>query len=216
MAIFQVDTLFYEFNVAKYVKNKYITFSCLTSYGVELKQKYHIVNFTKDTLILVPDGEDIFELCEPNKRGQSVFVNSMLTYKFVKLHYEVSSDIVEFGYEIEPNRLKSISTLDIDSTRKVKIVIKDEYSNEPRIYKSLVSKKEYEHLIKILSSVNLDSYPDEKINKNAKRYSVLVIQYNDQKKIFKGSTPFFYSKLRDFIWEYIALINGGDVIKVRR
>jgi hypothetical protein len=215
-ACLQKDRKFIQFDMVKYVKGKYIIFSN-TANGLELKTKYNIVHITQDTLILVPEGNDFFELTESDKQNQCVFANSLRTYKFVKLHYEISSNTVQYDYETETDHLKSGSILDIDSSKKIKITTQKEHFNEPQIYRSPLSNKDYERLIKILSSVDLDSFPDENIrqNDNKFRYSILEIRYNDKRKIFKGGIPAFYSKLGDFMWEYMALKEGLDVIKVR-
>ena len=91
------------------------------------------------------------------------------------------------------------------------------YFNETKTYRSPVSKKDYERLIKILSHCDIDFYPNENIKINNKgRNPILEIWYNDQKKIFNGCFPIGYLKLEDFIWEYMSLIEGFDVIRVRR
>ena len=195
-----------QLEVAKYVKNKYIILS-KTEHTIAFKSQYNIVRITPDTLILHPEGNDFFELGEPNKQNHYVFVNSMRNYKFVKLHYEILS---HWNNEIK-------FFLDIDSAKKSKVTVRDEYFNETKIYKSPVSKKDYERLIRILSSFDIDSSPDEKIwIDNQHRNSILEIQYNDQKKIFKGGIPIGYSKLADFMWEYISLRAGIDVMRMRQ
>lgn len=76
-----------EFKVAKFDKNNFIILS-KTDDGKKIEQKYNIVHFTKDTLILVPKGEDIFKLAEINEENQYIFFNSMLTYKFEEFYAE--------------------------------------------------------------------------------------------------------------------------------
>jgi hypothetical protein len=195
---------------------------------------------SQDTLILSPEGEVFFELSELNSQNQYVFVNSMRTYKFVKLHFETSPDTMPHDYEIKADHLESIYILDIDSARKSKVTVSYPYFNETKTYRSPVSKKDYERLIRILSHFDIDSYPNENIwidddesnlifdiwyNNDEKmiwnRYfpngnAILEIWYNDQKKIFRRCLPVGYSKLEYFIWEYIALIAGDDVMRVRR
>jgi hypothetical protein len=197
------------------VKNSYIILSNqhITGY---FEQKYNIVRFTQDTLILAPVGKDIFKLSQPDEENQYVFVNSMLTYKFVKLHFETMSNYSKFDGE-SVDDAKIIYTLDIDSAKNSKVTAKDKYSSEPQIRRSPASKKDYERLMKILSSYDLDSFPDENVRTNDNRNPILEIWYNDQKKIFKGCIPIGYSKLEDFMWEYIALRTSfSDVMKVRR
>jgi len=81
-----------QFCIVKYVKNSHIILSRIFEKynSIKVEQKYNIVRFTKDTLILSPEGGDIFTISEPNEQNQYVFVNSMLTYKFEKLYYETS------------------------------------------------------------------------------------------------------------------------------
>ena len=204
-ACLQKGTGFMQLEVVKYVKNKYIILS-ITEHSVEFKTKYNIVRITPDTLILSPEGNDFFDLGETNQQNQYVFVNSFLTYKFVKLHYEISSSWSEMRY-----------FLDIDSAKKSKVTVTDEFLNETKIYRSPISRRDYERLIKILSSCDLDDCPDEKVwidNKN--RNSILEIQYNDQRKIFKGGIPACYPKLTDFIWEYMDLRADMGVMRMRR
>ena len=172
-----------QLEVVKYVKNKYIILS-ITEHSVEFKTKYNIVHITPDTLILSPEGNDFFELGEPNKQNQYVFVNSMRNYKFVKLHFEITSNNFKHDGEHLDNE-KSIATLDMDSARRSKVTVKDNSSKEPQIYRSPISKKDYERLVKILSSCDLDGYPDVNVRMDiTNRNSILEIWYNDQKKIF--------------------------------
>jgi hypothetical protein len=205
MATLQKGANFQQFDVVKYVKNNYFILSQV--HGTEFKQKYNIVRFTKDTLILASDKTDIFELGKPNEQNQYVFVNSMLNYKFVKLHFEVTSNLRN-----EPRKY----TIDIDSAKKA-IIKEDIYHNEIKIYKTSVSKKDYERLIKILSHCDIDYYPDENIKIGYENYiQILEIQYNEQKKIFKDCTPRGYSsKLEGYLWEYIALRTGIETMRVR-
>ena len=210
-ASLQKGRKYIEFNVVKYVKNKYFILS-QTNHGIEFKTKYNIVSITQDTLIMAPEGRDFFNIGESNKRNQYVFVNSMLIYKFVRLHFEtpLSNEDAE----------KSRITLDIDSAKRSKVTVKDVYSNETKVYRSPVTKKDYERLIKILSSYDLSSFPDENIMFDSIKchYSILEIWFNDQKKLFKGcfAVPKNYLKLGDFMWEYVMLRTGLDIIRVRK
>ncbi|MCL2435393.1 MAG: BatD family protein [Lentimicrobiaceae bacterium] len=211
IATLQKGRQYSEFDMVKYVKNKYFILS-QTNHGVEFKTKYNIVSITQDTLILAPEGRDFFDLGEANKQNQYVFVNSMLIYKFVKLHFETSLS----NEDAEKSRV----TLDIDSAKRSKVTVKDMYSNETKVYRSPVTKKDYERLMKILSSYDLSSFPDENIMFDSIKchYSILEIHFNDQKKLFKGcfAVPKNYLKLGDFMWEYVMLRTGLDIIRVRK
>jgi hypothetical protein len=199
----QKDTLFYQYNVVKYVKNNYIILS-KTKEEVEFKVKYNIVHITKDTLILAPVGYDLFKLSEPNKLNQYIFVNSMLTYKFVSFYYETS--FYNFDNP-KGDRLKFI--LYIDSAKTSRVVIQNESFNETTMYRAPVSKKEYESLIKILSSIDLGSFPeaDTVIDKKSP-YEILEISYNEQVKNIGGFNRLpavFADELSCFVCEYIEL-----------
>ena len=210
-ATLQKESEYENFDVIKYVKNKYFVLSG-TNHNVEFTVKYNVVHLTQDTLILSPEGEDLFNLAELNPQNQYVFVNSMLTYKFVSLYYEFSPK------EFEEERKTTI--LYIDSAKRSKVTVKDLYSNETKIYRSPVTKQDYKRLIKILSSYDLSSYPDETIDMDSIQCynpnSYLEIRFNDQKKIFKGCiwVPKYYLKLGDFMWEYISLRSGIDFMRL--
>ena len=208
-ATLQKGSEYEKFDVIKYVKNKYFVLSG-TNHDVEFTVKYNIVRLTQDTLILSPEGEDLFNLAELNSQNQYVFVNSMLTYKFVKLHYEAS-------YSNEYAVISRI-TLDIDSAKKSKVTVKDDRSNTPKVYKSPLTKEDYERLIKILSSYDLSFYPNEIIEVDSIcQIAILEIQFNDQKKLFKRCNaviPKYYSKLGDFMLEYISLRSGIDFMRL--
>jgi len=62
-----------EFDVVKYVKNKYLILSH-KHFNEEIQMRYNITLLTKDSLILVPEGDDIFALSKPNEQNQYVFV----------------------------------------------------------------------------------------------------------------------------------------------
>jgi hypothetical protein len=205
-ACLQKGRNFIQFDVVKYVKGKYIIFSNTVN-GLELKTKYNIAHINQDTLILMPEGNDFFELTEPDQQNRYVFVNSLRTYKFVKLHFEISSNF-------ENTRRYYF---DIDSAKRLKVTKKDEYFNETKIYRSPVTKKDYERLLKILSRCDIDYYPDENVWDDKGRNSILEIWYNDKRKIFKGGIPAFYSKLGDFMWEYMMLrTNFSNAMRIRR
>jgi hypothetical protein len=200
-ASLQKDTLFYKFEIAKYVKNKYIV---LSNDEVHSQQKYNIVRFTKDTLILTPEELDIFNLSEPNEQNQYIFVNSLLTYKFVSLYYETS--FYNFDKPKE-DRLKFI--LYIDSAKNSRVVIQNESFNEGTMYTAPPSKIEYECLVKILSSCDLSSFPegDTVVDKESP-YEILEISYNEQVKKIRGFACLpdtFADELGYFVCEYIEL-----------
>jgi len=77
-----------QFERVKYGKGDIILSGMYNS--IKIEQKYKVVRFTQDTLILMPKGKDVFTLCEMNEQNQYVFVNSMLTYKFASLYCETS------------------------------------------------------------------------------------------------------------------------------
>ena len=194
-----------QFEVAQYVKKRYIILS--GSYnGLKFEQKYNIVHFTQDTLILAPEKETFFTLGQTNNQNCYVFVNSILTYKFEQLYYETSLDYLNAKLKI---------TLVIDSSRNSKVTVKEEYLNENKVYKSPISKKDYERLLKILSTCDIASIPiaeNTETNSNDQRYSILEIRYNGNIKTYKGyiRIPFYYAKLSGFIWEYIKLLSGVE------
>ena len=191
-----------ELDVIKHVKKKCIILS-QTHLGEELQQKYNIVYLTKDTLILAPEGDDIFVLAEPNEQNQYVFVNNMLTYKFVELYYETSF----YNFDNPKERLKFI--LYIDSAKRSRVVIQDESFNETTMYTAPPSKVEYERLIKVLSSYDISYIPNEDRTFNKESpYEILEIKYNDQTKTFRSfnSLPAHYAdNLAEFISEYMEV-----------
>ncbi|MCL2434750.1 MAG: hypothetical protein FWD09_01265 [Lentimicrobiaceae bacterium] len=191
---------FQEFKVIKYVKNNYIILS-ETQYGVEFKQKYNIVRFTNDTLILAPEKTDYFKLSEANEQHQYVFTNSMLTYKFVSIYYETSF----YNFDNPKDRLRFI--LYIDSAKNSRVVIQDQSFNEGAMYTAPPSKVEYEHLIKILSSCDLSNCPEEDMEVDKESpYQILEISYNDQVKNIRGlPSASFAEELGYFVREYIEL-----------
>jgi len=63
-----------SFEVVKYVKNSYLILSSEHISGT-IEQKYDIVRFTEDTLILAPTGKDVFRLSKANENNQYIFVN---------------------------------------------------------------------------------------------------------------------------------------------
>jgi len=192
---------FAEFKVTKYVKNNYIILS-QPRYGMELKQKYNIVYFTNDTLILVPEKTDFFKLGEPNEQNQYVFANSMLTYKFVSLYYETSF----YNLDNPKDQLKFI--LYIDSSKNSRVLIQNESFKEGTIYTAAPSKVEYEHLIKILSSYDLSHFTEEGMGIDKESpYDILEISYNEHVKNISGFPlpDDFANELGYFVREYIEL-----------
>ena len=194
---------FFELRVSKYVKNNSIVLSQVR-HGMEFNQKYNIVRFTQDTLILAPIGEDVFTLSEANEQNQYVFANSMLTYKFVSLYYETS-----FYNPNNPKEDRYKFILYIDSAKNSRVVIQNESFNETTIYTAPPSKIEYECLVKILSSCDLNSFSEEDMRIDEESsYVILEISYNDQVKNFREYTRFpdnFANELGYFVQEYIEL-----------
>jgi PKD repeat protein len=206
-ATLQKGISFIEFDVVKYVKNNYIILS-KTKDSIDYKVKYYIVRLAKDTLILYSEGDDFFELSEPNKQNQYVFVNSMLTYKFVSFYFETSS----YNFD-NPKEDRYIYILFIDSARNSRVVIKNESFNEGTMYRAPISEIEYERLVKILSSCDLSSFPeaDTVIDKKSP-YQILEISYNDQVKNIGGTLPdAFADELIYFMCEYIESRANIDV-----
>jgi hypothetical protein len=213
-ALLQKGVEYEEFYVFKYLKNNSISLMQIHP-GTAHAQLYNIVRFTKDTLILSPEGADFFKLCEPNEQNQYIFVNSLLTYKFVSLYYETP---INNHYGV----LKRVS-LYIDSARNSKITLKDEDLNKTKTYKSSIDKRDYEQLIKILSSCDISNYIDEKNvidDKNCRR-QVFEIRYNDQIRTFKGCDENFlipskYADLSGFLAEFVSLKANIDIRSERR
>jgi len=190
-----------EMDVVQYVKNKYFIFS-QKRHGEEFQQKYNIVHFTKDTLILVPEGDDILVLAEPNEKNQYLFVNGrMPTYNFVELYYEISFN----NFNNPKEKLKFI--LYIDSAKNSRVVIQNISYPETTMYTAPPSKVEYNWLLYFLSRCDLRGIPNEaRITDKEFPYEYLEIHYNDQVKTFRGVSrlPFhFADQLADFISEYI-------------
>jgi hypothetical protein len=191
-----------EFKVVQYVKNSYIILGNqhITGY---FEQRYDIVRFTQDTLILVSVGKDVFRLCQPDENNQYVFTNSLNGFSFTKLHFETSLFDSSLDLDVQ-------ITLDIDSTRKSRVKIHDDYMNETNIVTTPMSKIEYKTFIQILAICDLNSisektsyFPPEDIKCCN---SVFEVQYNGQVKKCKGCTllPFYDPALEDFLMGYIA------------
>ena len=213
-----------EFKVVKYVQNNYVIFSCEHVSGY-LEQKYNIVKFTQDNLILEPVGKDIFKLSKPNENNQYVFTNSLNGFTFVKLHFSTSMVDTTLGIKIS-------ITLDIDSARKSRVKIHDDFMNETNIVTTSMSKNEYKRFVQILSAFDLSSLSEDfgntiqditkfdakplRISKDIVFYgnqgrsecsnSVFEVKYNDQITKCKGCSlvPFYYPALKDFLLSYIA------------
>jgi len=190
-----------QFERTKYAKDYIILSEVYHSKKIE--QKYKVVHFTQDTLILAPKGEDVFALSEANEQNQYVFVNSMLSYKFVSIYYETSF----YNFDNPKDKLKFI--LCIDSAKNSRVLVQNESFSEGTMYTAPPSKVEYERLIKILSSYDFSHFPEEEnieIDKESP-YQILEISYNDQMKNISGfSLPAnFANELGYFMCEYIEL-----------
>jgi hypothetical protein len=214
-----------EFKVVRYAKNEYIILSSQHTTGY-LEQKYNIVRFTKDTLILAPEGKDIFKLSQLNEENQYVFVNTPKELPFGKLHFASSIIAPSLDYHVS-------ITLYIDSARNSRVKIHDDYMNETNVVTTKISKKDYKRLIQILAACDMGSFPEEFAPKDQKfatfeenplsssrgvvfhvkqeflecSNSIFQVQYNDQIKKCKGCTfvPFYYPALEDFLMRYIAM-----------
>ena len=189
------------FDVKKYVKNNYFILSSKHVTGY-LEQKYNIVRFTQDTLVLAPVEKDIFRLSQPDEENQYVFVNSLNGFTFVKLHFETS-------FEEASHDLYLKVTLDVDSTRKSRVIIHDDYMNETNIVATKMSKNDYIEFTRVLSACDFSTFSEEyfKAEENMKCCnSFFEIRYDDQIKKCKGCTlfPFYYPVLKEFLWNYIA------------
>jgi len=206
-AILQKGMEYQEFKISKIEKNDFIILSKKDN-KEKLEQKYNIVHLTNDTLILSPNGADFFELCQPNEKNQYIFVNNMLNYKFVELY-------LEYSFKARYDTIRIV--LYIDSTKKSRIVIKDEYFDEAKVYTSPILDYEYESLVKILSSCDISCIPEEgEMIEEVCQNSFLEIRYNDQIKIFKGCARFpanCNAKFSNFLLDYIFKKTGLDAPK---
>jgi len=192
-----------EFKVVQYVKNSYIIFGDqhITGY---IEQRYDIVRLTQDTLILAPAGKDVFRLCQPDENNQYVFVNTLSNgFSFTKLHFETSLSVRPHGLDLQ-------ITLDIDSTRKSRLKIHDDYMNETNIVTTPMDRFEYKRFIQILAACDLNNLLEETSYLLSEGMeccnSVFEIQYNGQVKRCKGCTsfPFYYPALEDFLLSYMT------------
>jgi hypothetical protein len=191
-----------EFKVEQSVKNNYIILSSqhITGY---LEQKYDIVHFTQDTLILTPVGKDVFRLSSPNEKNQYVFTNSLNGFTFIKLHFETSLFVSSQDLYLQ-------IMLDIDSTRKSRVKIHDDYMNETNIVTTAMDRFEYKTFIQILAACDINNIPEEVSYSLSDDMqccnSIFEIQYNNQIKKCKGCTPlpFYYPALENFLLSYIA------------
>jgi len=116
---------------------------------------------------------DIPQTKKGGKRGKSnnpIDKATLLTYKFVSLYYETPIN----NHEGEKISVR----LYIDSTKNSKIILKDEISNKTKTYKSTIDKKDYERLIRILSSRDIRDYPDENDMTNASKCTKKLIIIN--------------------------------------
>ena len=188
-----------EFKVVKYVKKSHIILS--QTFGeTYLEQKYNIVSFTKANLILAPEGRDKFFLNMLNEQNQYVFVNNIQRFKFEKLHFETT---IHFYYKV---------TLDIDSSKVSKVVIRDDYINETSVINLPINIIDYTNLISILAQQDISRFPEEyrwADHENDVKCcnSIFEVRYNGQIKRCIGCTymPFNYSKLENFLWDYIGI-----------
>ena len=185
-----------EFKVVEYVKNSHIILSSEHISGY-LEQKYNIVSFTENTLILAPEGKDIFKLCRQNEDNQYVFVNTLNTFTFEKLHFETSFEYFTI-------------TLDIDAEKNSRLKIHDDYMNDTKVVTTSIDKFEYRYLIQVLSAVDIDSLQEEyKLTNHSNLeccHSAFQIHYNtNQVKKCKGCSlfPFDYPGLENFLLDYI-------------
>jgi len=221
-AILNKGQHFQEFHVVKYVKNSYFTLASQHISGY-LEQKYDIMRFTRDTLIITPVDRDIFRLSQPNKANQYVFVNSLNGFTFVKLHFRTSIVVPECDYNLS-------ITLTIDSAKKSFVKLHDDYMNETNVVTTSISQYEFKALITILAGLNigdlLEYYvpadPSVLAISNVIRLndylvftdhaaveccnSSLEIRYNDQVKTCTGCrfVPFYHPYLEHFLVDYIA------------
>jgi hypothetical protein len=214
-----------EFKVEKYVKNDYFILSSQHATGY-YEQKYHIVLFTANKLILAPEGRDIFKLSHLNEQDQYVFENNLNEFTFVKLHFESSL----ISSELDCNLSFS---LDIDSARNSRVKIHDDYMNETNVVTTSMSMGDYKRMVTILAGVDIGSFSEEFIYKKQEipeseskfqlnsfgaaflveeghkecSNSVFEIQYNDQIKKCKGCNffPFYYPALEVFLMRYMAI-----------
>jgi len=193
-----------ELKVVKYVKNSYIILSSehITGY---FEQRYDILHFTQDTLILAPVGKDVFKLCQLDENNQYVFINTLNSgFSFTKLHFVTEFFVASLDLYLQIN-------LDIDAERKSRVKLHDDYMNETNIVTTSMGKIDYKRFFQILAACDINSIPEVTSYvpdpEDAKCCnSVLEIQYNGQVKKWKGCTtfPFHYPALEDFLVYYIA------------
>jgi hypothetical protein len=111
------------------------------------------------------------------------------------------------NFDNPKEKLKFI--LYIDSAKNSRVVVKDESYDGTTMYRAPISNLEYKNLLKILSSCNISSIPDDdtEIDKDSS-FEILEISYNDQIKRFHGFTRLpanFSDKLAEFVCDYIEL-----------
>ena len=223
-ATFTKGQHFQEFAVRQYLKDGYIVFTAPHISGVYW-QRYNVILSSNDTLILEPNGNDVFRLSQRNENNQYVFTNSLNGFTFEKLHFTTTIIDESLGVNI------SIS-LDIDSSRNSRVKIHDDYMNETNIVTTQMTKSEYKQLLQVLSAFDLSTLSEDfankgqditkyeakqlRISKDVVLYgergvkecsnSVFEIRYNDQVVKCKGCSlvPFYYPALKDFLLRYIA------------
>jgi hypothetical protein len=188
-----------KFKINKYVKESHIILSCQHISGY-LEQKYNIISFTENTLILEPEGKDVFRLCQPDENNRYVFDNSLNRFTFEKMLFETT---LGFYYKI---------SIYIDSKKNSRVEIQDDYANETAIVRSPISKTDYNKLIAILAARDIGSFPNEYFWTDDENdikccNSSFEIWYNGSIKKCKGCThvPFDYDRLKFFLWDYFVL-----------
>jgi len=215
---------FQEFAVRQYLKDGYIVFTAPHISGIYW-QRYKVILFSKDTLILEPEGSDVFRLSQRNENNQYVFTNSLNGFTFEKLHFTTTIIDESLGVNIS-------ILLDIDSSRNSRVKLHDDYMNETNIVTTQMTKIEYKQLLQILSAFDLSMLSEDfankgkditkyeakqlRISKDVVLYgergtkecsnSFFEIRYNDQVTKCKGCpfVPFYYPALKDFLLRYIS------------
>jgi len=201
------------FHVNQHVKGDYIILSKICSAknrkeGKSEEQKYSIIRFTADTLILAPEGNDILNLCKMNEQKQCVFVNknrfSPQTIQFISLYFET-----KLG-------LHTKIALFIDSTKLSQIFIYNRTYEEKTEIKSPIDPKTYYRLISILENYDIGRFPEEyfMLDDDVQcSNSFFEIKYNDQIKRCKSCAyfPFNYAKLESFIRNHIEVRAGLSI-----
>lgn len=201
-----------RFSVVQYAENNYIILSKTgfvnnQNEKKQEEQKYNIIRFTKDTLILAPQGNDILNLCKTNEQNQYIFVNSKQfppqPIQFTSLYFETKPDLLYVKI-----------AMFIDSTKHSRILIHDSFNAKETEIKSVVATKDYNRLISILARYDISRFPEDyfyDVDDIQCRNSFFEIKYNGQVKRCRGCTlfPFNYSKLETFIRDHIGIRVGA-------